>query len=347
MTGVVVARNAWDLAKVPGHLLPTYRVVAEDGSVLDQGKDLAALKRPLAGSFTKAMQSAASEVTSTGQRSWTFGTIEQTFVRSRAGHEVIGYPGLVDEEDSVGLEVFGTEADRDAAHGLGVRRLLALAPQVKAARAAASGPIENLSNIDKLTLATAPYPSTTALLDDCVLAGLGALLAEPVYDQQAFEQILDVARTEVASRTGEVLGEVLRVLEAWREADRALSGSVDLRMLPARADLQAQVSRLVYRGFVADVGAGQLRRLPIYLRAAIRRRDKLTDLVRDQQLMEKVTPLQQAYLHRIQALPAGRPAPADLVAVRWMLEEYRVSLWAQELGTAYSISDARIRKALG
>ncbi|HET8716162.1 MAG TPA: DUF3418 domain-containing protein, partial [Nocardioidaceae bacterium] len=115
----------------------------------------------------------------------------------------------------------------------------------------------------------------------------------------------------------------------------------------ALADMKAQVGRLVPRGFVADAGAEQLRQLPRYLAAVRVRRERLPGAVgRDQQLMDVVANLQEAYLHRVEALPAGRPPSAGLVSVRWMLEELRVSLWAQQLGTAYPISDARVRKAL-
>jgi ATP-dependent helicase HrpA len=133
----------------------------------------------------------------------------------------------------------------------------------------------------------------------------------------------------------------------WRETDRALSGSADLPMLPALADMKAQVGRLVYRGFVADVGAAQLRELPRYLAAVRHRRERLPASVgRDRLLMDQVGSVQEAYLHRVEALPEGRPPSAGLRKVRWMLEELRVSLWAQQLGTAYPVSDTRIRKAL-
>jgi ATP-dependent helicase HrpA len=95
------------------------------------------------------------------------------------------------------------------------------------------------------------------------------------------------------------------------------------------------------------VGAGQLRHLPRYLAAVRTRREKLgSNLGRDRLLMDQVSHLQEAYLHRIDALPAGRPPSAALVRVRWLLEEYRVSLWDQTRGTAQPVSDARIRKAL-
>jgi ATP-dependent helicase HrpA len=118
-------------------------------------------------------------------------------------------------------------------------------------------------------------------------------------------------------------------------------------MLPALADMKAQVGRLVHRGFVAEVGAAQLRQLPRYLAAVRARRERLpAEVGRDRQLMDRVSDLQEAYLHRLDALPEGRPPGAGLVAVRWMLEEYRVSLWDQARGTAFPVSDTRVRKAL-
>ena len=117
--------------------------------------------------------------------------------------------------------------------------------------------------------------------------------------------------------------------------------------LPALSDMKAQLARLVRRGFVGEAGADQLRRIPTYLAAIDHRRARLEgDVARDRQLMDQISELQSAWEHRMSALPEGRPPGAALRSVRWMLEEYRVSLWAQHLGTAYPVSDARIRKAL-
>jgi ATP-dependent helicase HrpA len=140
---------------------------------------------------------------------------------------------------------------------------------------------------------------------------------------------------------------VVRALGEWRDVDKLLSGSADLSMLPALSDMKAQVGRLVFRGFVSDVGAEQLRQLPRYLAAVRTRRERLPSSVdRDRRQMDQVASLQEAYLHRVAALPEGRPPGAGMVRVRWMLEEYRVSLWDQARGTAYAVSDTRIRKAL-
>jgi ATP-dependent RNA helicase HrpA len=345
-TGVVVPRDAWDWTKVPGHLRPTFRVKGEDGSVVAEGKDLDALKAPLRPKFAEAMAEAASDsgLDVTGEKTWTFGTIERTFTQTRAGHEVRGFPALVDEGATVGLRVFGSAAEQQASHRRGLRRLLVLALP-SPARAIADG----LSNADKLGLAGAPYPSVPALLDDCVVAAVDALVERhgPAWDEQAYDGLLAAVRPDLADTTRLVVHDVIRTLAVWRDVDKALSGSADLPLLPALADMKAQVGRLVHRGFVSDVGAAQLRHLPRYLGAVLTRRERLAaSLGKDRLLMDQVAHLQEAYLHRLDALPDDRPPSAGLVAVRWMLEEYRVSLWDQARGTAQPVSDTRIRKAL-
>jgi ATP-dependent helicase HrpA len=351
-TGVVVPREAWDWSKVPDHLRPTFRVLDEKGGVVAEGKDLEALKAPLRPKFAEAMAEAAatSGVHVTGQTSWTFGTLERTFTQQRAGHEVRGFPALVDEalqpggSPTVGLQVFGSAAEQEASMRRGLRRLLMLQVPSPAKAIAAS-----LDNRDKLTLAASPYPSTQELLEDCVAAALDEVVDQHglVWDEKDFDVLADRARAEVTERTRAVMHDAGRVLTIWRETDRALSGSADLPMLPALADMKAQVGRLVHRGFVADVGAAQLRQLPRYLAAVQQRLEKLPGGVgRDRLLMDQVASVQDAYLHRLAALPEGRPPSAGLRKVRWMLEELRVSLWAQQLGTAHPVSDTRIRKAL-
>ncbi len=349
-TGVHVPREAWDWSKVPEHLRPTYRVVGDDGSEQARGKDLEALKEPLRPQFARAMAEVASDsgLARTGQTTWVFDTIEESFRQVRAGHDVQGYPGLVDEGAAVGLAVFGSEDERDARHRLGVARLLALGlPR-------ADRPVlDRLTNVEKLGLAASPYPTVAELLEDCRLAVIqGVVDARPAArDRAAYDVVLtEAARAQEAELAG-VVAEVIRVLEAWRSAEKTLSGRADMAMLPALADLKGQLERLVGRGFVAEAGVTQLRCYRRYLSAIQLRRERLDNggpaVNQDRQLMDRVTDLQEAYLHQVAALPDDRPPGARLRQVRWMLEEYRVSLWAQHLGTAYPVSDQRIRKVLG
>lgn len=345
-TGVVVPRDAWDWSKVPEHLRPTYRVVDESGREQARGKDLEALKAPLRPKFAEAIREVATEsgLARTGETTWAFGTIEASFTQRRAGHEVQVFPALVDEGRTVGLEVFGSAEEQGARHRLGVRRLLLLElpSPVKAV-------LDGLTNVEKLGLAGSPYPGVAELLEDIRTAVVGAAVdaRPPVRDEEAYRALRAEAGRDLEAHMRGVLADVMRVLDGWRRAEKALSGRADMLLLPALTDMRAQLGRLVHRGFVAEAGVAQLRRYPTYLAALEQRRERLAgQLSRDRQLMDQIADLQDAYLHQLAALPEGRPPGERLRQVRWMLEEYRVSLWAQQLGTPTPVSDQRIRRML-
>ncbi len=345
-TGVVVPREAWDWTRVPEHLRPTYRVVDDNGREQARGKDLEALKEPLRPKFAQAIAEVAADsgITRTGETDWVFGTVEASFTQKRAGHEVRGFPGLVDEGETVGLRVFGSESEQEAQHRLGVRRLLLLTTPSPVKRV-----LDGLDNAQKLGLAGSPYASVAELLEDARAAVVGAVVdaRPPVRDAAAFVALRGAAAADQEAHLRAVMTDVLTVLGAWRRAEKALSGRADMLMLPALSDMKAQLARLVHRGFVGEAGATQLRRYPTYLAGLEHRRQRLDENInRDRQAMDRIAELQEAWLHQVAALPEGRPPGAHLRRVRWMLEEYRLSLWAQHLGTAYPVSDQRIRKAL-
>jgi len=145
-----------------------------------------------------------------------------------------------------------------------------------------------------------------------------------------------------------VLQQVTRVLGAWREADRLLHGRVEMTVLASMNDMRQHLGRLVGPGFVGDAGATALRSYPRYLAALSERRRRLDESPsRDLELMARVGEFQQAWDQRMSALPSGRPPSDGLEQLRWLVEEYRVSLWAQHLGTAVPVSDTRLRKLVG
>jgi len=341
-TGVHVPESAWDLDTVPAHLRATFRVVAADGEELARGKDLAALKRRLQPQLEAALDAVAedSAFAATGQTSWTFGEIPESFTTARAGHEVHGHPALVDEGTTVGLRVFGQPDEAAAHHRLGLRRLVVLGLPSPAA-----GIVKELDNTRKLALSASPYPGVRALVDDCVLAVVGDAVSGDERDEASFAALLERSRTDLAAGTSQRLDLAIAVLGEWRETDRLLHGRVELPQLPAMTDLRGQLARLVGPGFIADAGPA-LADLPRYLKAMRLRVEKLGDLSRDRAHQDLVEPLQQAWQHRVDALPDPGVLPADLVRVRWLLEEFRVSLWAQQLGTRESVSERRIRKML-
>jgi ATP-dependent helicase HrpA len=339
--GVAVPRDAWDWSKVAEHLRPTYRVLDEEGREQARGKDLEALKEPLRPQFAAAVAEVAAETTTTGQTRWTFETLPAVQTWRRAGHEVLGHPALDDEGASVGLVVCGSESEAEARHRLGVARLLLLAlprPDV----------LSGLDNAAKLGLAGSPYPAVTDLVEDCrravVLAEVDA--RQPVRDEQTYAELAAGLRDELEPRLRAVLTDVTGLLDRWRRVDRTLSGRAELATLPSLTDMRDQLARLVHPGFVGEAGLDRLRRYPTYLTALELRRQRLDEQpARDREPLARIVDLQSAYLHQVDALPAGRPASAALRTVRWLLEEYRVSLWAQQLGHE-KVSDQRVRAAL-
>ncbi len=343
-TGVVIPRDAWDWSKVAPHLQPTYRVVGEAGDEEARGKDLEALKAPLRGQFDEALAAVADDsgLGATGQTAWTFGEVPDEILQTRAGHEVLAHPALVDEGTTVGLAVYGSADEAAARHRLGVRRLLLLGLPT-------GDPTEGLDTTGRLGLAGSPYPHVAELLDDLRAAILADVVdaRPPVRTPGGYDALLAAGREALETRTGPVLTEVLRILSDWRDVDRLLSGRAELATLPALQDMREQLARLMTRGFLGEAGADRLRRFPTYLLAVRRRRERLADdVLRDRQLMDQLTGVQDAVLHQLDALPDGRPPGEKLRRARWLLEEYRVSLFAQQLGTDGPVSDQRIRTLL-
>jgi ATP-dependent helicase HrpA len=212
--------------------------------------------------------------------------------------------------------------------------------------------MDGLSIADRLGLAGSPYPSVSELLVDTRAAVVGGLVAggPQVRTEADFAALVAQSRASAESVLDDFLGEVLRVLDGWRTVDKLLSGRAEMALLPALADMKAQLERLVHPGFLSDAGPEQLHRYRTYFRALTLRREALDQggaaVNRDRQLMDRIAELQESYLHQVAALPDGRPPGERLTQVRWMLEELRVSLWAQQLGTAYPVSEQRVRKAL-
>jgi ATP-dependent helicase HrpA len=344
-TGVVIPREAWDWSKVPPHLQPTYRVLDDEGDEQARGKDLDALKAPLEAQFDAALAAVADDsgYGATGQTTWTFGELPEEISQRRAGHEVLAYPAVLDEGATVGLGVFGSVEEAASRHRHGVRRLLLLALPF------ASDPTEPLDTTQRLGLAGSPYASVSELLDDVRAAILTDVVDAhpPARTFEAYGVLVAAGREALDARVDQVVRDVLRILADWRETDRMLSGRAELATLPALQDMREQLARLVGRGFLGEAGADRLRRLPTYLLAIRRRREQLDEQVaRDRQQMDLVRPVEEAYLHQVAALQEGRPPGEALRRARWMLEEYRVSLFAQQLGTDGPVSDQRIRKLL-
>jgi ATP-dependent helicase HrpA len=338
--GIHVPRDAWEPAKVPEHLRVTYRVSDGNGAVLGEGKDLAALRRALLPQATEAVAVVAEELERHGLTDWTIGELPRVVERERAGRTVKAYPALVDERDAVGVKVFGTEGQAAGSMWQGTRRLVLLA-EPGAARYALS----HLDNPAKLALARNPHGAVPALLEDCVTCAVDKLIHEaggPPRDAAGWGKLRELARGSLGPSTLEVVRTVRQVLVAAAEVDKRLSRT-NLSLMAAMTDIRAQLGGLVYPGFVTATGWWRLPDLPRYLEGIAYRLDRLpTNRDRDLVATREVQEVQEEYA----ALKAEGVSRAGLHEVRWMIEELRVSLFAQPLGAAPGTSEKRILDAI-
>jgi len=340
LAGVHIPRDAFDLSRLPAHLRVTFRVT--DGQdALATGKDLAALRQQLRPRLQATLSQAARGITRSGLRTWDFGALPRVFDDGR----VRAYPALADAGDSVGIALFESQAQASAAMWQGTRRLLLL--QVPSGVRAVAG---ELPVSVKLSISRHPYPSAGALLDDCAACAADQVIAAaggPAWDAAGFERLAEAARSGLRATTAEVVGAVARALGEAHEVEVLLGRAASPALAPAVADMRAQLAALIYPGFVSQTGARHLPDLVRYLRAMSRRLEKAPDdLRRDAERTAAVHRVADAYEQVRRELAAAGRSGDDDGTVRWMIEELRVSLFAQTLGTPVRVSEQRILTAL-
>ena len=270
------------------------------------------------------------------------GEIPRKVQRIIATQAVNGYPALVDEETSVGLRIFPTEAEQLHAQRRGIIRLLQL--QVPSPVRYVS---EHLSHKEKIVFTQNPHGSIDELIRDCTVAALDHLVPHtPIFTHAEYSKLYEHVRAELIETVFDVTKLVAEILSEATALKKAIKKATSLTTMHAVSDVKAQMENLVYTGFVAKTGYDQLVHIPRYLKAAQVRLTKLgPNLHRDNQLMLTVQDLEDSYDNAVKSLPTGTIVPDALRRVNWMIEELRVSFFAQELGTAYTVSEKRIAKA--
>ena len=270
------------------------------------------------------------------------GEIPRKVQRIIATQAVNGYPALVDEETSVGLRIFPTEAEQLHAQRRGIIRLLQL--QVPSPVRYVS---EHLSHKEKIVFTQNPHGSIDELIRDCTVAALDHLVPHtPIFTHAEYSELYEHVRAELIETVFDVTKLVAEILSEATALKKAIKKATSLTTMHSVSDVKAQMENLVYPGFVAKTGYDQLVHIPRYLKAAQVRLTKLgPNLHRDNQLMLTVQDLEDSYDNAVKSLPAGTIVPDALRRVNWMIEELRVSFFAQELGTAYTVSEKRIAKA--
>ncbi|HEY1036425.1 MAG TPA: DUF3418 domain-containing protein, partial [Pseudoxanthomonas sp.] len=344
-TGVAVAALDFDEAALEPHLRMNLRLREDprgggEGRVLAESRDLDALRARFGAKAGQAFAARAGrEMAATGLRDFPAQAIPRE-VPGEAG--VPAYPALRDDGDTVALQVFADRAEANAAHPSGVRRLLeiALADKVKQAR-------KQLPVSPKTGLLYAAIESQERLRGDIVDAAMNAVLAEgleAIRDRAAFEQRRDDAGKRLF---GEAM-ERLKLAEAILSAVAELKPQLEAPLMGwARGnldDLRAQLAALVHPGFLRETPADALAQLPRYVKAMRLRAERaVRDPTRDQARMLEIKPFADALA---QAVAAGVAGSADWQALRWDLEELRVSMFAQELGARAGISPKKLAQRL-
>lgn len=346
----------FELDRLPAHLRMGYAVVDDRGRRLARGTDLRALQAKLRArtrdSVARVATAAApNPIERGGITTWDAsigdgGRLPQQLDTRRGETTIRAYPALVDEGASVAVRVLATPEEQERAHRGGVRRLVQLG-----VHSPLSYIQEHLTSAEKLSLGASPYRSTAALIDDALRAVIDSELdagAGVPRDSAAFEAVRDRVNAGLPDRLFGVVSTVAGVLSAAREADGAISRASSLALMAPLADAREQLNALVFDGFVGRTGLERLPRLTVYVRGISYRVERLAEnLGRDRAWMLEVAEATELYRRAGGTLPLASDSPARIVEARWMLEELRLSLFAQQLGARGPISVQRIRKALG
>lgn len=346
MTGVTVLREDWKLDQLPAHLKITYRAVDHRNRKLNESCDLHELKESLKEKVQETLsQVADDDIEQRDLHTWSFGELPKVYQQKRGGFEVRAYPALVDKKDSVEIKLFETEQEQLGAMRAGQRRLILLnvPSPIKYLHA-------NLPNKSKLGLYFNPYGKVLDLIDDCIACGVDKLIEERggmVWEPQAFEALKEHVRAELGDTVVEIAKQVETILTTAYNINKRLKGKVDFTMAFALSDVKAQIEGLIFSGFATECGWKRLPDILRYMRAIERRMEKLpVDPNKDRLHMLKIESVANKYKELLNKIPKGMAIPDNVREIRWMLEELRVSYFAQQLGTPYPVSDKRIINAI-
>ena len=351
-TGVSIAHSDWNLSELPNYLQMNFKLLDEAGKSLDESRDLNHLKQQWATEAAASFrQMPDSEFEQHDLTSWSFDDLPESITLEQNGLEMTAYPALVDKIDHVDLTLMDTRQQASDFTAKGLRRLfmLAQADSIKYLN-------KHLPNIKTMCLhyvnvQPAPFgdekessqtPSEqlkTDLIhvafDRCFL-----LNQDPIHSKEDFEQRLEQKRSDLILTATELAKQVAKSLAEYHAIAKRLSGNMPITALDAVKEIREQLNHLLYQGFVHHTPDSALKRLPLYFQAVGQRLDKMkTDPTRDRQWMNEVKPYWHQYLNNI-----NKQSSPEFEHYRWMVEEFRISLFAQGIKTAYPISAKRLEK---
>ena len=345
MSGLTIPDDAWDLTSLPLHLKMNFKVVDDAGKTLQQSRSLNVLKQGLQGEVQQSLSQVAEQgIEQDKLTQWSFGVLPREYVKLQAGYEIKAFPALVDERDSVAIKLLDNPQQALDTTKQGLRRLLLLniPSPVKYLQ-------ESLPNKAKLGLYFNPFGRVLELIDDCIAAGVDALVAQGALPQNEtdFAALREKVRAELGDTVLAIALKVEQILTLCHDIQKRLKGKVDLAHVQSQGDIKQQLNELIFKGFVSGHGAARLDNILRYLQAMQKRLEKLpVDPQRDRLLMHEYQKAFDAYNNLLGKFAGSKVLPEPVQAIYWMLQELKVSLHAQQLGTPYPISVKRVLHAV-
>ncbi|WP_236559624.1 ATP-dependent RNA helicase HrpA [Colwellia sp. 20A7] len=348
MTGVRLPEDVWQGVELPAHLTMNFQVVNEKGELLKQGRDLNELKAQLQGKVKASIKQVAEKgIEKSKLTLWDFGKLPQGYEKKVANMTIKAFPALVDHKSSVAIELFEQEEHAEQAMLNGISRLILLniPSPLKYLQ-------EKMPNKAKLGLYFNPFGSITDLLQDCIQGACVYLVKEYMLtkkmailprDEKSFELLREYVRAEISDCVLTAAIKVEQTLSLRHDIARKLKGNVALNVIQSHSDIKQQSEALVFKGFVSASGFEKLDDITRYLKGILRRLEKLPiDPNQDRLKLIEVKRASDLYASVLSQQRKDKPIAQEILLTKWMIEEFRISLFSQNLGTAQPISLKRI-----
>ncbi|MCW8865523.1 MAG: ATP-dependent RNA helicase HrpA [Colwellia sp.] len=352
MTGVRLPENVWQGVELPVHLTMNFQVVNEKGKLLQQGRDLSQLKAVLQGKVKASIKQVAEKgIEQSALTTWSFNTLPHGYEKKVANITIKAFPALVDHNTSVAIELFEQQEQAETAMLSGLSRLILLniPSPLKYLQ-------EKMPNKAKLGLYFNPFGAIVDLLQDCIQAACVYLVKQHMQQQgkqhlprtkAEFLQVSDYVRAEIADCVLTAAIKVERALSLRHDIANKLKGSVALNVIQSHSDIKQQSEQLIFKGFVISSGLEKLADIIRYLQGILRRLEKLPiDPNQDRLKLIEVNKALDAYQAILAKQRQDKPVAVDILATKWLIEEFRISLFAQNLGTNQPVSLKRIMNHL-
>ena len=345
MSGVRIADDVWSAEGLDQHFFMNYRVLDDDGNLLGQGRDLNKLRQKYAEMSQDSIRKLSkSHLEQEGLLDWTCGELPKEITRKAGGLVLKSYPALVDQKTSVAVQLFESASVAEAENAKGLCRLLRLrlSNQLKFAL----GKMKLLKETKLLATNLVNHKVLEDDLQNLLIQGVFLTLGqERPKNREDFVALIERYKGEIvpfAEKIDQLLNEIFKTAQA---INRQLKGKISFDRALAMADIKQHLARLLSDGFMSRATMEWLSHYPRYIKGIALRLEKLPVLVnRDLAWTEELTMLSQKYQKRLESHQQHKLIDPKLEQYYWMLEEYRVSLFAQQLGTRFPVSDKRLRK---